>query len=211
MDLFRNYCKFILFFTLWSIASTTALAKSDTAKNVWEESYSLETNKKYAEAAQVLKSTYEKSPKDEFVLIRLGWLNYLMGSYNVSTDYYSKALAVNSDSIDARLGLTLPLMAQQRWKEAALYAKQVIDMANWSFTANTRLMICQSGQALWEELEKHATEFIKHYPSDPTAFVFLGRAQAMQGKKEQAIKSYQQALVRAPTNAEALKFIGSKK
>ena len=84
-------------------------------------------------------------------------------------------------------------------------------MSAWGFTAHIRLMICESGQAQWETLEKHAAEFIKRYPSDVNGFVFLARSQAMLGKKDQAIQNYKDALVRTPTNAEAIKYLENKK
>lgn len=216
MDLIKKINKWSLFALLVAILScgstvTQAKTKILASKSPWEESYNYEHNKKYVEAANVLKPILDKTPNDEFALIRMGWLNYLQGKYNASFDFYKKALDVNSDSIDARLGLTLPLMAQLRWKEAAVYANQVISISTWDFTANTRLMICESGQSQWEVLEKHAVEFIKRYPSDATGFVFLARAQAMQGKKDDAIANYKEALDRAPTNAEALKYLENKK
>lgn len=215
MDLIRklNKCGWlILLLALFGFNSLTILAKTSTpiTKSVWEKSFDLEHQKNYAEAANILKPILDKSPTDEFALIRLGWLNYLQGKYNVSENYYHKALDVNANSIDARLGLTLPLIAQQRWKETAVYANQVISMSAWDFIANSRLMLSESGQSKWETLEIHATEFIKRYPSDATGFVFLARSQAMLGKKDQAIQNYKNALVRTPNNAEAIKYLKNK-
>lgn len=216
MDLVRkfNRCnRLILLLAIFGFSSASTLAQTNTpsTKSVWQNSYDLEYHKKYAEAANILKPILVKSPKDEFILNRLGWLNYLQLKYNVSEDYYHKALDVNSDSIDARLGLTLPLMAQLRWKEAAIYANQVISMSAWGYLAHIRLMACESGQSEWETLGKHAEEFIKRYPTDANGFVFLARSQAMLGKKDLAILSYKDALVRAPTNAEAIKYLENKK
>lgn len=156
-----------------------------------------------------MQSILDKSPKNELALLRMGWLNYLQAKYNVSENYYHKAIDANSDSIDAKLGLALPLMAEQRWKEAELYANQVISIDAWNYYGHIRLMTCESGLAQWETLEKHATEFVKRYPTDISGYLFLARAQALLGKKNDAIQNYQETLYRSPTNAEAIKYLKS--
>lgn len=216
MDFFKKINKIVGFTFLLTIfifhsviaASTT---KSNSILSMWTKSYTLEGQKKYSEAANVIKPILDKSPKNEFALLRLGWLNYLQAKYNVSADYYHKALDANTDSLDARLGLTLPLMAEQRWKEAAIYANQVIAISSWSYLGYLRLMTCESGLAQWETLEKNASEFVKRYPTDISGYVFLARAQALLGKKDLAIQNYHEVLYRSPTNAEAMKYLESKK
>lgn len=185
--------------------STMTLAATDT--NLWKKSYSLEQEKKYLDAAKTLEPLLNSSPKTEFLLLRLGWLYYLQTQYNTSISYYKEALGLNADSIDARLGLTLPLLAQQRWKEAAVYAKEVIKISDWDYNANIRLMTCESALLEWEVLERHANAMSKRYPSDATVFIFLARSQAWQGKKTQALSNYKLVLERAPDNQEALEYI----
>lgn len=205
----NNALLFILAMTSFGYSASISAAKI-APKNVWSKSYTYEGLKKYVDAANVLEPMLNSDPSNEFLLLRLGWLNYLQTKYNESFSYYKKALALNSDSIDARLGLTLPLLAQLRWKEAAIYAKQVIAMSAWDLTANTRLMTSESALLEWVVLEQHATEVVKHYPSDPSAIIFLARSQAMQGKKTQAIANYTLALQRSPDNLEAINYIKGK-
>lgn len=211
MELFKSISQCGKSILLAIVVSSSVMAapatNPSTSKSVWEISYNLEHQKKYAEAASAIKPILDKSPQNEFALIRMGWLAYLQAKYNVSEDYYHKALDMNTDSIDARLGLTLPLMAQLRWKEAAIYANQVISMSAWGYVAHIRLMACESGLMQWETLENHASEFIKRYPSDVSGFLYLARAQAMLGKKEKAIQNYKETLERVPTNAEAIKYL----
>lgn len=197
---------FILVIASFCFAGSLSAAKT-APKSVWSKSYSYEGLKKYADAANVLEPLLQSDPNNEFLLLRLGWLNYLQTKYNVSFSFYKKALALNSSSIDARLGLTLPLLAQLRWKEAAVYAREVIDMSAWDLTAHTRLMTSESALQQWAVLESHAFEVVKHYPSDLSAIIFLARAQAMQGKKSQANVNYTLALQRSPENLEAINYL----
>lgn len=175
--------------------------------NLWKESYDLEQAKDYKRAAQVLFPVLRQSPNHELLWLRLGWLSYLSENYNDSIKYYTRALNINPYSIDARLGLTLPLLAQSRWKEAAIYARQVIAISAWNYYAHIRLMASEAGQLEWEVLQDHAAAVALHYPSDPTVFAYLALAYAMQSERAKAILTYNQVLERSPDNKEALNYL----
>ena len=140
------------------------------------------------------------------MLLRRGWLNYLKGSNSKSIEYYKKAIKYNSKSLDARLGITLPLMAQQRWREAASDAKKVLEVAPWNYHAHIRLMITEEALKQLTELEKHARSVAERYPSDADAYVFLGRAYRMLGNNNGTKQAYQKALEIAPANFEARQY-----
>ncbi|CAM2930402.1 tetratricopeptide repeat protein [Legionella worsleiensis] len=207
MKLFTQRNQSLLFALAMGLGVLNSVCVASPDNTSWKKSFSLEQSKQYLDAAKVLEPMLSSSPKNEFLLLRLGWLYYLQTQYNTSLSYYKKALALNSDSIDARLGLTLPLLAQQRWKESAIYAKEVIQISAWDYNAHVRLMTSQSALLQWELLESHAMEMAKRYPSDPTVFVFLARSQAWQGKKSLAIVNYKLVLERAPDNQEALDYL----
>ena len=99
----------LIFFTL--IIATTKLYADD-----WADSFRLESENRYFEAAQVIEKYTKTKTISEFAVIRHGWLNYLMGNHNGSIQDYQSALTINPNSLDARLGLLLPLLAQSRWK-----------------------------------------------------------------------------------------------
>ena len=83
---------------------------------LWQNSYTLETAGKYVEAISAIDAIPANGPDAELKLLRRGWLYYLPGSFNESIREYRLAIERNSKSIDARLGLTLPLLAAKRWR-----------------------------------------------------------------------------------------------
>lgn len=178
-----------------------------THDRVWQQSYSLERQGKYAQAAAVLDILLRSFPNSEFALMRRGWLEYLQGKHNESLRSYNQALAVNSKSIEARLGQTLPLMAQKRWTEAESVARKVIALSAWDYTAHVRLLICEEAQRKWDDMARHAAELSAHYPGDPTALVYRARAEAWQGNTKKAVAAYSQVLERVPVNAEAGRYL----
>lgn len=197
-----------IFFILLAILSTTRLYAND---DPWLQSYQLEAQGKYVEAANVIQPFITNTVKSEFALLRIAWLNYLAKNYNSAIDRYQDAISFNPNSFDARLGVMLPLMAQSRWREAAVYAEQVLSTAPWQYYAHVRLMACEAAQLQWEKLEKHAKTVSERYPSDADSLVFLARAQANLNKTEAAKNAYQKVLEIFPENIEALRFLVSNK
>ncbi|MDX8389688.1 MAG: tetratricopeptide repeat protein [Mariprofundaceae bacterium] len=194
-------CLSIFFFLFGSHAH--AVEKSD----VWATSYALEANGQYEKAAALLVPMLDNGQSSEFALIRYGWLHYLQGNYSDAIRSYKRALKRNQRSFDARLGITLPLLAQQRWKEATRYLNQVLDQSPYDYTAHIRLMLCEEGQRKWAALEQHAKRLAAFYPTDATILVYLARAYAWQDNNITAKKAYQRVIVRVPDHVEASRFL----
>ena len=192
----------ILFFCLL-LSVSTAYADS----SIWKNSYDLEAEKKYNEAAELLLPKIQNSIKSEFAVLRYAWLNYLAADYNKAIENYKNAITYNPNSLDARLGIMLPLMAQNRWREATLYGEQVIAIAPWQYYAHIRVMACEAAQLMWSKLESHAKLVNERYPSDPDVLIYLARAQSNLRKTSDALTSYKKALEILPGNTEALQFI----
>jgi tetratricopeptide (TPR) repeat protein len=180
------------------------------AADPWSESYRLEFLGQYGAAAQVLEPFLKQTPVNEFAVLRHGWLKYLEGNYNAAIRDYQTAININAESLDALLGMTLPLLAQQRWREAASFTGKALKIAPWNYYAHVRLMVAEEGQKQWKTLAKHAQQAVAHYPSDATFFVYLARAQAQLGKKQEARAAYRQVLERVPEHLEAMKFLLAK-
>ncbi len=179
------------------------------AVDPWTESYRLEALTQYKNAAKAMNPIIKKNPKNDFAISRRGWLNYLRGAHNESVRDYQKALKINPKSLDARLGLLLPLLAQQRWREASSNANKALKIAPWNYYAHVRLMICEEGQKKWNTLAKHAKSVSQRYPSDATIQVYLARAYFRLNKIDLAVAAYRRALERIPGHIEASQFIAT--
>ena len=176
----------------------------------WADSYRLESEGSYVAATGALEPILEAEPDNEFAMLRVAWLKYLDGDYNASIKDYQRAVALNDQSLDAQLGLTLPLLAQRRWREAAAAAQVVLKVAPWNYYAHLRLMVAEEGQRQWQTLASHARAVASRYPSDATILVYLARAEARQGNKDGARTAYAMVIDRIPGHAEATAFIAAK-
>ncbi len=197
---------FKIFLAIWLTGSSSAVF---AVPSVWEQSQQFEAKGEYATAAALLEPVLQSGESKEFSYLRYGWLNYLQGRYDAAIAAYGKALQFNPQSIDAQLGMSLPLLAQLRWQEAAQHLKQVIAVSPWDYTAHVRLMIAEEGLQKWDVLAHHAAELNRRYPSDATILVYLARAHAWLGHKDKAKQSYQQVLIRIPNHIEASRYLQS--
>lgn len=179
--------------------------------DAWIRSYSLEASGQYDEAAKTIEIFLKQIPDNEFAEIRSGWLYYLGGNYSRAIKHYQTALKLNQLSLEARLGLSLPLMAQGRWQEAAIQSNDVISLSKWNYYAHVRLMACEEALKQWRDLVSHAQTVHQRYPSDATVLVYLARAYKQTGNAEKAGQAYEQVLVRVPGHIEASRYLVGKK
>jgi tetratricopeptide (TPR) repeat protein len=182
--------------------STSATAQPETA---FAASYKFEAEKSYDAAASSIQPLAASG--HEFAALRVAWLSYLQGNYNASISHYNRVLQTSPGALEGRLGLMLPLMAQERWQEAAMQAQIALRQAPLHHTASLRLLQCQQALKQWEAMEAQAGALAKAYPSDADALVFLARARAGQSNLKGAKEAYGQVLERVPAHAEAIAFI----
>lgn len=197
-----------LFIVFLAVVSIFILPKhSWSAVDPWVESYRLEALGQYESAAESLDKLIKVNPRHEFAILRHGWLNYLHGAHNEALRDYQRALEINPESLDARLGLMLPLIAQQRWREVASHANKVLEVAPWNYYAHIRLMMSEEGERKWQTLAKHAKTVSQRYPSDASALVYLARANIWLKNDKAARHAYEQVLERVPGHIEARQFL----
>jgi tetratricopeptide (TPR) repeat protein len=198
--------------TLLTIAAAAVLqcASAQAEESVWQNSYLFESAGKYNEAIFVMETVPANSPDAELRLLRRGWLFYQAGKYDESIREYRLAIERNSHSIDARLGIMLPMLAFKRWREAEQVARATLELAPHNYTASVRMAIAQEGMQDWGALSKTAAMLVADYPSDATAYTYLARANAWLGKRPEALAAYSAVLARYPAHLEAKAYLDKK-
>lgn len=176
----------------------------------WQSSYQLEAAGKYQDATDALDAVPANSPEAEIKLIRRGWLYYLGGKLNESVREYRLAIERNGKSIDARLGLLLPLLAQQKWNDAEKEAKAALEIAPHNYYALLRLAVAQEGLKNWPQMASTSSTLVTYYPTDVTSYVYLARAHAWLNKRSEAVAAYTTVLTRVPGHLEAKAYLAKK-
>lgn len=184
------------------LALSASITQANSDDN-WALSYQLEAKQKYAEAQKVMESVSDTGRDAELLALRNGWLLYLQDNYSDAIRAYNKALQINPRSLDARLGFTLPLMAQSRWQEAARQAQLALDQASGNYTAHLRLLACELALQQWDQLRTHAQQLNALFPAEHLPWLYLGYALQNKGKNNEARSAFQQVLIRSPENGDA--------
>ena len=193
-------------FAAIALSGTPAIAQ----EAAWQRSYQLEAAGKYAEAMAAIDAVPVNGPEAELRLLRRGWLQYLPGNFDESIREYRLAIERNSRSVDARLGVILPLLAAKRWREAEQAAQAALTLAPNNYTALLRLVIALEAQQDWAIMAKTAANMVTSYPSDASAYVYLARANAWLGKRDEAVAAYSAAVSRYPGHVEAKAYLAKK-
>lgn len=178
--------------------------------SIWQKSYNLEYEKKYNLAVEELRKLQATELKNEFYWLRIGWLNYLSGNQSASLQAYQKAIKLNALSIEAKLGLSLPLLSQNRCQEVTTLSKQILKIAPYQYQAHVNLMYCEQYTKRWTKLIQHANLLHQRYPADASILVYLARAYAGSQQVKKAKETYYRVLLRIPNHIEASEYVHRK-
>lgn len=202
----KSFSTVLVFVALLPLASMRVCAQD----SIWAYSYQLEASGQYLQAIAALDAITVNNRAAEYKLLRRGWLYFRAGAFNESIREYRLAIARNNKSVDARVALLLPLLAERRWQEAELGANHLLAFAPNNYLGLLRLAIAMEGQREWVGMLKTTVILINHYPSDVTAYIYHARANAWLGYREEATSAYAAVLVRQPGNLEARAYFAQQ-
>jgi tetratricopeptide (TPR) repeat protein len=105
----------------------------------FNESIKHENEGNIDKAIESLTPNYNANKDNYLFNIRLGWLYYQKKDYSKSKEYYSTAANNNPKSIEAQIGLTLPLSANNEWDKIKAIYLGILKVDVMNYTANLRL------------------------------------------------------------------------
>ncbi|OMH40002.1 hypothetical protein BLW93_07580 [Desulfurobacterium indicum] len=190
--------------------STTYALSYDEIKLAYHKSFIYEKAKDYRDAIKALMPVYEAYPKGYTVNLRLGWLYYLMGKYKNSEVHYRKAVEAIPSSVEAKLGLALPLMAEKRWSDVESLMYKVLKTDYYNFYGNLRLAIALRNEGKGKLAEQISRKMLALYPSNIAFLTELGLDLIAQGKKKEAYSIFNDVLILDPENTVARYYLGIK-
>ena len=195
----------LTFFSANAQSDVQADTRGGAQREMWKKSHYFEKQGDYEKAASVIKEKADAN--DEYALLRYGHLMYKQGKYNESIEAYDRAMEISPKSLDAKLGILLPYIAQQRWRQVKVYTRQILVISEWDRTANEIQMMVDEKMKKWHTLNRHAAKISRVYPTNAEVFAYYGRAKAWQGDKRVAKDAYEKVLMREPENSEAIDYI----
>ena len=180
-----------------------ASAGAANPTELFQQSFTLETAGSYAAALDRM-DRLQGSGEDGYLLhLRRGWLLYLNGRYADSVEAYRKAVAAAERSAEARVGLSLPLMALHRWADAEQVCRELLAIAPGNYTGMSRLAWILFSSGRYADAEQAYREVLVQYPSDNDLRSGLGWSLLRQGRTKEARAAFDEVLQVVPGHVSA--------
>ncbi len=176
-------------------------------KKSYYRSYQYEKTGDYENAIKALMFVYNEYPDGYTVNLRLGWLYYLMKKYANSVFHYKKAIKAAPYSVEAKLGYTLPLLAQKKFSEVESICYQIINTDFYNYYGNLRLSYALRMEKKYETAIKIAQKMLALYPTDVNFLIEIALSKFSLGKKEEAKKIFLDVLILDPENITAREYL----
>lgn len=192
-----------LLFSTHFVAAARAAAGEDAVAERFEKSYAAESEGDYGRALNEVLEILRGDTSDYVATLRAAWLYYNKGQHEDAIATYRKAVSLASRSVEARLGLTLPLMALGRWEETEKVCREVLAIAPSDYTAKSRLAFALFSREAFVAAEQAYREVLELYPSVVDMRLGLGWTHLKRGRKDLARQEFERVLRVARTNLSA--------
>ncbi len=141
--------------------------KSDSRMTRFHASLAFESEGNIASALKEMDTVYPESRDDYLVNLRLGWLEYLNADYTKSARYYRHACELaQSRSVEALLGLRLPLAALNDWDAVITVYSDILALDPANYEANLRLGQIYLNRGEYALADPYFERCVLLYPSD---------------------------------------------
>lgn len=177
--------------------------KIDPKITAFNKSLAYESEKNYEGAIKELLNVYNADKDNYLINLRLGWLYYNVGLNNESLTYYEKASKIQPNSVEAKIGLTLPLSKLEKWDEVKKTYEQILKIDSQNYTANLRLGQYYLLRGNYSEANKYLSVSHNNYPSDYESNLSYGWTQYYIGNKKRAKELFLNTLMLSPNDSLA--------
>jgi tetratricopeptide (TPR) repeat protein len=178
-------------------------AEPSAAGRAWSRSLAAEQAGRLEAALSALDALPQPQHSSYAALFRRGWLHYRLAHHEQALIAYKAASLLNPRSIEARLAMLLPLMAQERWDEVVVIAEQVLRRDPDDYLALSRLAFAKFNSQHFPEAEAVYRRVVELYPSDLEMRAGLGWAVLRMGKQPEAAALFREVLDLSPEHESA--------
>ena len=182
------------------------LTNEEIKKAYWD-SYNYEKMEKYKDAVKALMSVYNVYPNGYTINLRLGWLYYLNKNFSNSIYHYEKAIKVIPTSVEAKLGYTLPLLAQEKYDDVEKLCIKILNTDFYNYYANLRLAYVLRLKKDLKNAKKINLKMLSLYPTDVKFLTEYGLVLFAEKDYKKAKKVFEDILILDPLNITAKSYL----
>lgn len=195
--------KNILLSSVLVLACAIAGAQNFTSiSEAFNRSYSYEKEGKYKEAFSELDKVYDAASYE--INLRMGYLDYMIGTYAESMEYYQKAIDLKPYAIEAHFGYVLPASATGNWNEVESHYKSILSIDPQNTKANYWIGMIYYNREQYDVAMKHFEQVANLYPFDYDGTIMYAWTSFKLNNLRQAKILFQKALLIRPGDSSAL-------
>lgn len=181
-----------------------AAAGPNDVPHLFRQSYRLEAKGKPAVALAAMRKAQGYVGETYFVVARIAWLAQLAGRHAESEKAYRKAIQTAPKAIEPRLGLTLPLLSQGKWRDLERASRDVLKLDPLNEVARARLAHAHYMVKNYPDSATVYRGLVEHYPANLNYQTGLGWALARMGRVKEGKELFRAVLAVSPDNPNAL-------
>ncbi|MFY9308909.1 MAG: tetratricopeptide repeat protein [Bacteroidia bacterium] len=187
--------------TLLTLALVWSTKAQDGLQQAFNNSYALEYLGEYAKAADAIKKVYDE--KSYEINMRAGWLHYEAGLYIESQGYYKRAIALNPNSVEARLGYVYPIAALGNMNMVYDQYIKILEIDPLNTTANYRLGLAAYEKKDYKNAFTYFGKVVNIYPFNYDSLIMFAWTNYQLGKTKEAKTLFKKVLLLYPDNLSA--------
>lgn len=192
--------KFLTLLTVFAILSLSVFelsAQSNLAlQKAFQNSYNEESKKNYNKAIDHIIPFYEKGSYE--TNLRIGWLYYLAKNYSASQNYYTRAVNLRSNSVEAKFAFIKPLSFLGHWDKVMDQYNAILKIDPQNKQANYWAGVMMYNEKQYAASAKYFAKVISAYPFDYDGNHMLGWSLLFLGRKAEAKACFERALLIKP-------------
>jgi tetratricopeptide (TPR) repeat protein len=197
---------FVLFCLLLFSGTLPAQNNFKATQDAFKSSFSWEFKGNYPDAIASLKAVYDENSYE--LNLRLGWLNYLSGSFTEATAYYQKAIALKPYAIEPRFGYVLPASALGNWEQVITQYNEILGIDPQNTQANYRMGMIYYGKQDYTKAERYFEKVVNLYPFDYDSSIMYAWTYLKLGKYREAQVLFNKVLMLRPDDQSTQEGLG---
>lgn len=194
----------LLLVVLGLVMVASAPVTGDDGGGYFTLSVQLEQSGKLVDSLDALNKIQDDRSDSYMVTLRKGWLLYSLGRYEESVVQYRKAIKARPESLEARLGVMLPLLAWKKWVDVEKVGLEALALDGKNYLAHSRLAYAYYNLERWSKAEEHYKAVVDLYPGDVEMRSGYGWSLFKQGKFEAARTQFKEILQLFPAHSASL-------
>lgn len=171
--------------------------------DLYRDSYRLEAAGNARGALEKMVEVRAKAGPSYFVTVRSAWLAYATKNYDGAAQGYREASRLAPKAVEPRLGLSMVLLAQGKWRDLDRACRDVLQLDPSNAVARARLAHALYMVGNYPDSATTYRKLVEEYPAELDHRTGLGWSMMKMGRRAEARGMFAEVLAVSPDNASA--------